>query len=256
MSCKIRIIPRKGSKACKEIVGGTCLKRYVGNKYKTDVLVNYGLSGQKLEAFYRKFPSARRIPTINKHIGHSKLRVINIAEANKILVPESKLELNRRDKLDEWIEKRFHSQGGFGICKAHGRGRMTSKYYQRFVSDRVSELRVHGFKWISSKNWRVQRRRGEKEEVAWNYSKGGHFSSIRRPLVLKDCTEAMEVTDVILDILDMGFGAVDFIVDANRDVWFIEVNSCPGFQELSKDIYIDAFETLRTMDTRDVLKFT
>lgn len=256
MTCRIRLIPKKGSRACKAVVEGTGLRRYVGSKYQTDVLVNYGLSGQKLLAFYRKFPSAKRIPTINKQVGFSKLRVVNITSENGIPTPESKMSLNRKDKLNEWIEKRFHSQGGAGICKARNKDQMAHKYYQKFVSDRVSELRVHGFKWIDPDNWRIQRRRGEEDEIAWNYSKGGRFISINRPSVLKDCREAIKITDTILDILNMGFGAVDFIVDSNRDVWFIEINSCPGFQELSKDIYIDAFEKLKTMKPRDILKLT
>lgn len=256
MRCNIRIIPRRGSKACKEIVNATGIRRYVGNKYKTDVLINYGLAGERLVAFYKKFPSARRIPTINKNVGFSKLKVVNIANKNDILTPESKLALTKKDDVNDWIEKRFNSQGGVGIRKARGKGPMANKYYQRFIRDRISELRVHGFKWIDPNSWRLQRRRGDEDEIAWNYSRGGRFITINRPHVLKDCTEAIKVTDHVLDILNMAFGAVDFVVDSNRDVWFIEINSCPGFQELSKEIYVDAFNLLKSMSVKEALRYT
>jgi len=173
-----------------------------------------------------------------------------------IPTPESKLSLDRRDNLNEWIEKRFNSQGGAGICKARSRNHIDGKYYQRFINDRISELRVHGFKWIDPKDWRLQRRRGDEDEIAWNYSRGGRFVTINRPHVLSDCNEAIEITTNVLDILDMGFGAVDFVIDSDRNAWFIEINSCPGFQELSKEIYINAFEALKAMRLKDILEYT
>ena len=65
---EVRLI-RKGSKACKEIHKNTPIKWYIGKKYPTDFIINYGSAGRKLESFYKKFPSARKIPIINKKIG-------------------------------------------------------------------------------------------------------------------------------------------------------------------------------------------
>jgi glutathione synthase/RimK-type ligase-like ATP-grasp enzyme len=245
---------RKGSKSCKAIVESTGLKRYVGRKYHTDALVNYGLCGQKLQNFYSRFPSARRIPTINKAVGTSKLNALNRVKRHDILVPDSRLELRRTDKLGDWIEKRFSSQGGYGICKARGRRKLARKYYQRFVKDRKYELRVHAFKWIDSKKWKVQKRYGKEGEIAWNFSHGGHFTTVydnTAPVFRK----AIQISDEVLDILGMGFGAVDFIVDKDNNIYFIEINSCPGFQELSKGIYVEAFEKLNSMSLKEVLKY-
>lgn len=245
---------RKGSKSCSAIIEGTSIRKYVGKRYRTDALVNYGLCGQELRDFYRRFPSARRIPTINKQVGASKLNALNRVKRHDILVPDSRLELRKSDKLDNWIEKRFNSQGGYGICKARGRRKLARKYYQRFVKDRKYELRVHSFKWIDPKRWKVQKRFGKEGEIAWNFNNGGHFSTVydtNTPVFRK----AIEISNKVLNILGMGFGAVDFIVDRDNNIYFIEINSCPGFQELSKGTYVDAFEKLKSLNLKEVLKY-
>lgn len=254
MSCRIRIIGRRGSQSCKAIVEGTSLKRYIGKRYPTDALINYGLCGQKLQNFYSKFPSARSIPTINRNVGASKLNALNRAKQHDILVPDNRLELRGSDKLSDWIEKRFNSQGGYGICKARGRRKLAKKYYQRFIKNRRYELRVHAFKWLDDKKWKVQKRFGKEGEIAWNFSHGGYFSTVydtSTPVFRR----AIEISNKVLDVLGMGFGAVDFIVDRNNDVYFIEINSCPGFQELSKGIYVEAFEKLNSLSLKEVLRY-
>jgi len=254
MSFELRIIGKKGSKALKAIVEGTSIRRYVGKKYKVDALVNYGLAGKKLREYYSRFPSARYIPTINNSIGYSKIRAVKIARKNGILVPDSKVELDRSDKISDWIEKKFNSQGGIGICKATRRGILPNKYYQRFVKNRKYELRVHSFKWINRNNWSIQKRHGNNNEIAWNFNNGGYFSTVHDKSypVFKD---ALDMSSVVLGALGMVFGAIDFIVDINNKVYFIEINSCPGFQELSKGIYIEAFNKLVSLGKK-VMKYT
>lgn len=253
MTYEIRMMCRKGSRSCAEIVKGAGIKRYLG---KADVLINYGLTGQKFKNFYRQFSFAKSIPTINKLVGRSKYEVIQLADRNGILAPESRLELGKLTKLNNWIEKRFNSQAGYGIRKARGKSRLPNKYYQRFVNNRISELRVHGFRWITSENWNVQRRCGKEEEIAWNFNRGGHFSSIRIPMNYKDCREAIKITGIILHLLNMAFGACDFIIDTDKNVWFIEINSCPGFTEPSREIYIDAFTDLKNKNLKEILRYT
>lgn len=254
MNCEIRIMGIKGSHSCREIIEGTSIKRYFGNK-NADALINYGLCGQKLRNYYKKYPSAREIPMINKFVGNSKYRVVCAAKDSGILVPHSRLELPASTDKSLWIEKRFNSQSGYGICKARGKRRIAGKYYQKFVKDRRSELRVHSFKWIDPDKWKVQRRHGKSGEIAWNFRNGGYFSSIYDPMRHKDCREAIDITKNVLSMLRMSFGAADFIIDENGKVYFIEINSCPGFQELSKNIYTNAFEILKGLSTKQVLKY-
>ena len=252
MTPKLRIMGIPGSKSCKAIVDGTKINRFCNKKHGASVLINYGLAGTRLKRFYRKYPSARRIPTINRTVGHSKLKVVNSARRKGINAPMSKLSLSQSDKKSDWIEKRISSQGGYGICKARRKGRITGKYYQKYIKNRRYELRVHGFLWTDA--WRIQKRYGKRGEIAWNFNNGGHFVTVRstQSTVFK---EAIKTTKKILKMLGMAFGAADFIVDDRGKLWFIEINSCPGFQELSKGIYTNAFEKLHKMAPGKIRKF-
>jgi len=66
--------------------------------------------------------------------------------------------------------------------------------------------------------------------------------------------KALAVSKEILDIRKMSFGAVDFIVSQDLRVYFIEINSAPGFSNLSTEIYVDAFNALKKIkDIKNVL---
>ena len=130
----VRLVGKKGSKACKEIRSGADILGYFKKPaVLPDALVNYGLAGTRLDDFFRRFPSARKLPIINRNIGHSKLSVCNRAAKKDIPVPESRMSLGKKDKKSDWIEKRTNSIGGIGICKARGTGSIAGKYYQKFI---------------------------------------------------------------------------------------------------------------------------
>ena len=246
----IRIIGKKGSKTCKLIVQEAGILRYTGKSNRADFLVNFGLAGNKQTQFFRRFPSARNIPTINKHVGYSKLNVVNKAKHEGIEVSDSKLLLTKADKKSDWIEKRFNSIGGKGIQVAKGKHKMPNKYYQRFVSDRLYELRVHAFLWMN--DYRVQKRTGKASEIAWNFSNGGKFITIHSPKNYKIFEEAIENSSKVLKMLGMAFGAVDFIVTKDYKLVFLEVNSAPGVSGLSDQIYTDAFKKLKQLSHRQL----
>lgn len=249
---RIGIAGKKGSRAVRDIVRNTSVVRY--NKYhkNVDCIVNYGLAGTRLDRFFRLNPGARKIHMINRQVGFSKLSVISKADKKGIQVPESKLSLGRSDNPEDFIEKRTNSIGGIGIRPARRKGRIEGKYYQRFIEDRKYELRVHAFKWIDTSDWSVQKRTGPSDEIAWNYKQGGMFSTVRNPDAYRVFTEAKEVADQILDLLNMSFGAVDFLVTDDNEVLFIEINSAPGFTEYSEHIYYNAFEALTDMPVREL----
>lgn len=252
----IKLIGKRGSKACKDIRKECNILRYTGKtKIVPDALVNYGLAGSAMENFLRKLPSAKRLPIINRRVGYSKLYAVQRAEREEIAVPESKPSLSAKDKKEEWIEKRTNSIGGKGICVAKSKSRIDGKYYQRFIANRRYELRVHAFKWLPQDSWAVQKRYGAEGEIAWNYKNGGHFVTVKNPGSYKIFVEAREVSDKILDILNMSFGAVDFLVTVSHDLYFIEINSAPGFSDLSRPIYTSAFSSLKELTKKEVLKY-
>lgn len=249
----IRIIGKKGSKTCGIIVKEAGIPRYTGKKNKANVLVNFGLAGKRMENFLSRFPSAKQIPTINRYCGYSKLNVINRVKDKGVKVPESKLTLSGKDDKKEWIEKRFSSIGGKGIQLARNKKRMAKKYYQKFVSNRHYELRVHTFLWMD--DCRVQKRLGDPKEITWNYKTGGHFVTVYNPTSYQIFKEAIDASKAVLETLGMAFGAVDFIVDKDYNLYFLEVNSAPGVSGLSDQIYIDAFKKLKSLSLKEVLRY-
>jgi len=252
---RVRIAGKKGSKAVKGIVDNTDVKRYIGKKYPTDILINYGLAGARLQQFFRKFPSAKSIPTLNAHIGHGKYSALQKVQKSGIIeVPESRLSLRHSDKTGDWIEKLVNSIGGKGICAARGKGRRNGRYYQRMIKNRKFEIRVHAFTWMPESDWRVQKRLGDHDTIAWNFSQGGHFATVSSPKRWNTYGKALEVTPKILKLFGMSFGAVDFIVGEDYTVYFIEVNSAPGFTEVSQPTYAKAFSALCGMSTSDIRK--
>jgi hypothetical protein len=248
----VSIIGNRGSKSCRAIIKDTGIRKYVGQK--TDVIVNYGVSGEKLDLFFRKYPSAIRVSMLNGRVGRSKYSSIKDVENNKILVPETKMSLPETVKISDWIEKRVHSSQGYGIIAARGRGRIAGKYYQRMIKDRKYELRVHAFSWIEKKDWAVHKRVGPSDQIAWNFHQGGHFQSVHSPNSHKIFTEAKDISEKILKIMGMSFGAVDLIVDNSMKIYFIEINSSPGFSELSKNIYFGAMTKLKSLSVAEVKK--
>lgn len=250
----IKIIGKKGSKAVKDIIEGTGIGRYRGSKKKqVDAIINYGLPGNRLRRFLQIYPSAKKIPILNSRIGIAKLSAVQDAGHHNILIPKSRLRLPAKTKAKKWIEKRQNSIGGLGIKWAtRRRPRITGKYFQEYITNRTYELRVHAFLWTD--NWSVQKRLGKDNEIAWNFRNGGYFQTVHRKNT-KVVTKAIEVSKEVLRLRGMAFGAVDFIVDNKNNIYFIEVNAAPGFQELSKNIYIDAFNALQKMSRTEVIKY-
>jgi glutathione synthase/RimK-type ligase-like ATP-grasp enzyme len=253
----IKLIGKKGSNACKEIRKGCNIRNYTGKtKIMPDILINYGLNKDRLATFFKLYPSARKIPVMNRYVGYSKFNVVQRAGSQDVTVPKTKLSLGRKDDKKDWIEKRINSIGGKGICWSRRKGKILGKYYQQFIKDRIYEIRVHAFKWLPQEQWSVQKRYGSNDEIAWNYSNGGHFSTVHSPNSYEIFQRAWKVSDEILTMLGMSFGAIDFIVNSKYELYFIEINSAPGFTELSKKIYVNAFDKLKDCSLKKALKFT
>jgi glutathione synthase/RimK-type ligase-like ATP-grasp enzyme len=240
---EVRLIGRKGSKACKAIVEESDINRFL-RRSNADFLVNYGLAGKHMRAYLERMPRAAGIPTINRNLGRSKYTVVKMVGKNGVLVPDTKKTLGAADHPKDFIEKKLFSAGGVGIKRATKKGAVNNKYYQRFISDRRYELRVHAFRWQDPTTWRVSKRLGDHDAIAWNYKQGGYFQTVNNPQGYKVFRDAIEISDDILKMLDMGFGAVDFVVTNDGEIYFLEVNSAPGFEELNKHIYIEAFNDL------------
>jgi hypothetical protein len=246
----VAIVGKKGSKSCRAIRDNTSLRAFTRFTKQVDAIVNYGLAGKRLDTFLRTKPSARRIHMINRYAGRSKYSAIREVERNDVRVPESRVSLPLRAKKSDWIEKRVRSSQGNGIRQARGRREIPGKYYQKMIKERPFELRVHAFRWIDSHDWYIFKRVGPSDQIAWNFHQGGHFITVRYPNDYEVFREAKRFSERVLVALNMSFGAVDFVVDKDRNVYFIEINSSPGISPLTEHIYFSTFEELTKLSKR------
>lgn len=242
----IFIIGKDPSKIYKTIHKKTGIPIYKGgNKKRTDAIINYGVTGKTLYTFFETYPSTKSVPMFNKFIGRSKFLAIKDVQELGILVPDTKLKLSDKDKLNRWIEKKLHSNKGIGIKVARKKSKIIGKYYQKIIPKRY-ELRVHAFNWLPKKEWAVQKRVGPMDQIAWNFHQGGYFITVHNPILFSIFREAINIAEEILKVRKMSFGAVDFIISQDLKIYFIEINSAPGFSNLSAPIYINAFNKLKT----------
>lgn len=237
----IFIVGKKGSEAVKEIIAGTSIQRCLeSSNISQHTLVNYGLVPSRLK---EKLSGRKPKRILNPTIGMSKIETILLLKKNDILVPDSYYTLPKNEDENKFIIKRKYSSKGKGIREAKNNICKSTEYYQKFVEDRLYELRVLAFDWLPDTEWTVQRRCGDKDTIAWNFDAGGKFMNFKDntlPIVKR----ARTISKKIIEILHMNFGAVDFIVNEKRDIIFLEINSAPGFKELSKPLYISAFKAL------------
>jgi len=243
------------SKARKDISVKTGIKLYKGQT-GAKLVINYGLGSTTLAGILKKLKTSNNVLVVNRYVGLSKLHVVKKMSSIGVTVPDSKLKLSLSDKLSDWIEKKIYSSQGNGIIAARGKNELQGKYYQKMVKDRKYELRVHAFSWMPMDSWKVDKRIGPADQIAWNFHKGGHFQSVSGQSSNQGIfNEAKKTAKKVLETLGMGFGAVDFIVDSSMKLYFIEVNSSPGFSELNEKVYVDAMNKLKGLGAQDASKF-
>lgn len=241
---RIELISKKKSKAAQMLLDETKLRRYSpGRKGTPDLIVNYGLAGKTKQRFFSRNPKLQKVPVINYICGYNKYSAVKIVKKEGLPVPNSKSKLNNKDVLNDWLLKKINSYGGKDIKVADKRNAPVGFYFQEYIRNRSFELRIHAFTWTPKNDWVIQKRIGNPKEVAWNYSAGGYFVTVHNNRY-KLFQEALSLSKNILSVLKMEFGAVDFLVDNDNNIYFIEINSQPGFSGLSDSIYINAMNHL------------
>lgn len=240
-------------------------KRFKNGKYSRKihpdpegVIVNYGVQGRHLESFYRRWPMAASIRTINKYMPYNKYATVCEALSLDIPSPPVDSRFWETGFKPGWIYKPFRSRAGYGIERITEANFQTLNwsrgYAQQEIMDRPYEVRVTGFTWMPKEEWGVwkKRKRGEhRNELTWNHEQGGTFVTVNRPLEFRVFREAMEYTDTILRHFSLAFGAVDFILDSQKQLYFLEINTRPGFTRgYSDGPYISAFRALKEMATQ------
>jgi len=99
-----------------------------------------------------------------------------------------------------------------------GRGYYISTYIKKVAEYRVAVVQGRAV-------WVAQKTPGNPDDVAWNVAKGGRFDNVRwDEWPLKSVKVAIEA----FNLSKLDFGGVDVMVDAEGDVYVLEINSAPS----------------------------
>lgn len=217
------------------------------------VIVNYGVQGRHLESFYTRWPMATRIRTINRYMPYNKYSAVCEVSGLGVPCPDVDARFWESEFKQGWIYKPYLSGAGYGIERITEENfqslNWSRGYAQQEITDRPYEIRITGFRWLPKEEWGVWKKRKEgehRDELTWNHEQGGIFVTVKTPLKFRVFKEAMEHTDTILRHFALGFGAVDFILDSEKRLYFLELNTRPGFTRgYSDGPYISAFRALK-----------
>jgi hypothetical protein len=217
-----------------------------------NLLVNWGLAGTALAAYYRRWPDAAQIPTLNRDYPGNKYRVNQMLRNESIPVPDSRGHISQPVDGESWLYKPYYSRGGHGIRRLTSQddidnANWTNGYAQKEVENRRYEVRVSAFNWLPREQWGIWKKTNEHpENLTWNHEQGGKFETVQSrtaPLFVR----CMEWVEKIMHIFQLQFCAVDFIVDQDWHEMVLEINMRPGFDELGKPVYVNALNVLNGM---------
>ena len=221
---------------------------------------NYGLQGQKLEAFMGRRENARlsALPIIN-HVQYGNKMECVMAVRNVGMSAPMSWKYRQREDIDtnNLIVKPYYSLGGKGVRRIKSLDEITEEerrthYIQEEIKNRRYEMRVIGAAWMDPQEWRFMKRvhDGGEEVLAWNNHNGGRFITVNQPHggVFDRLREDVAT---MFSLFNYGFGAVDFIIQnnpgGNLKHYFIEWNLAPGWsmektEEFMKRCFLDLQE--------------
>lgn len=126
------------------------------------------------------------------------------------------------------------------IC---GMGYYISKYIPKVAEYRVAVVQGRAV-------WVAQKTPGNPEDVAWNVAKGGRFDNVRWndwPL------KAVKVAIEAFNLSSLDFGGVDVMVDAEGEVYVLEINSAPSLTSpYRQECFAKAFDYIIENDKQRI----
>jgi len=233
------------------------------------------------------------LPIINKNLVTNKLEAQRKMEAEgvgeHILVwrrQEPSFADHERDP-DRWMVKPYASQGGAGIHTYEG-GRVNTHFYLQKKVNKVREFRAHVGLWLNNPVFTIQEKKPKPElwgermfdhdsyewpatsaqrerlPLTWNINSGFYLRRTTTPWDRADKVNRFpllrrieEVAIKAVRALGYQYGAVDILMDDNRWLWVVEVNSHPAIKNpTSKEIYIEVLEPLKTISKVDLFSLT
>lgn len=187
-----------------------------------------------------------------------------------------------------WLLKPYNSQGGRGI-KIYEGERVRSGFYLQKNAKKFREFRAHVGLWLENPVFTIQEKKPKPElfddligdpdyyfwpieeaevrealPVTWNIESGFYFRRSTTPENREEKANRYPLFARIEELaikavaaIGYQFGAVDILMDEDRQLWVIEVNSHPAIKnEESKRIYKIALEPLKEINKMDLFNLT
>jgi hypothetical protein len=228
------------------------------------------------------------LPIINKNLVTNKLEAQRKIKDNGL---EEHILLYNTANFPEivpedWVVKPYASQGGAGIRTYEG-GYLGSGFYLQKKVNKVREFRAHVGLWLNNPVFTIQEKKAKPEmwqelldddpyqwpatqyhrerlPLTWNVNSGFYLRRATTPWNRAEKIHRFplfrrieEVAVKAVKALGYQYGAVDILMDDNRWLWVVEVNSHPAIKNpTSKEIYIEVLEPLKTMSKVDLFSLT
>lgn len=233
----------------------------------------------------RRVPSwVRDYPMINKVLVTNKLQALRAMDAVGMSEHIPEYSIDRRYE-DGWIVKPYASQAGHGIHRyvsgspVHG-----GTYLQRDVV-KFREFRAHVGLWLDSPVFTIQEKKPKEElwehvfggmdheyewpirntamrgflPVTWNIESGFYFRRTTTPSTREEKVSRFplikrieKVATKAVKALKYQYGAVDILMNENRELFIVEVNSHPAIKNpASVDIYMEVLRPLAQLSREE-----
>ena len=171
---------------------------------------------------------------------------INVGASLPKALPTGKLFVGRKPYH---VQGRYLVSGTYNQCFAKLNKWGEGGYISEFI-DKVTEYRV--FVFLGRVLWVAQKTPGNPKDVAWNVAKGGHFANVTWadwPIrAIEACVQAMNVGG-------LDFGGVDVMVDADGNVYILEINCGPLLEsEYRQHCVARGFDWVIGRDAKETLE--
>jgi len=218
------------------------------------------------------------VPTINRTLMTNKLNALRMLEVSGLGEHVADYaEISQNAVEGDWIVKPYASQCGHGVRRYTGGHVPTGCYVQRDIQ-KFREFRAHVGLWRNFPCFTIQEKKPKPElwnevtggidyhwpvsedfvndfPLTWNIESGFYFRRSTTPEDRADKCERFplfrrieELAAKAVKALGYQYGAVDILMNADRELFVVEINSHPAIiNDNSKEIYKEVLEPLTHM---------